>query len=142
MFRRVLSAIRRRSSVSPTGSPPLTGGFPDVDWSMRVENSVVRDARRQAEAVISSYPLGIGLRPAGVLFDHDRGSLRLQPQGRPELVLAVADRVAAENIAAAFMLGGLSVSLARADLGLVLVEGLWEGRVYRLYGIPAIVSPV
>ena len=138
MFHRLLNALRRRLIPPAPGGLPLAGGFPDIDWSMRVENNVVLDARRLAEAVTRSYPFGVGLQPADVLFDRTRGSLRLRPAGRPEIVLAVDDAAAAENIAAAFGLGGLTISISRAGFGLVLVEGVWDGRSYRLCGIPAV----
>jgi hypothetical protein len=162
MFHRLLRSLRRvfpaaRQSSPPflaqhADGPPLIGGFPDLDWSMRAANTVLDDARRHADTLVRSCPLGSTLAVRDLSFDRERGSLRLgfnhsAPLGNTagpdpffELVLAVNDAVTAENLEAAFTLGGLCVVLARAGCGRLLVEGLWEGKRYHIYGIPAVRS--
>ena len=123
----------------------FSAGFPDVDWSMCTRNTVLDDARRAADAVVRSCPLGQVLSATYLGFDRERGSLQLRlactRHGGPSavsLVLAVDDPVTAEHLEAACSLGGLHFVLARAGYGRLLVEGLWEGRRYHIYGIPAV----
>ncbi len=153
MLHRLLGYLRRLTHPGQgeqalprhSDAPVLSDGFPDLDWTMRVRNTVLDDARRAADAVVRTCPLGQVLSAAHLGFDRERGSLQLRLEhtrdGEPStvsLVLAVDDPVIAENLEAACSLGGLHVVLARAGSGRLLVEGLWEGRRYHIYGIPAV----
>lgn len=99
------------------------------------EAAVLSDAREQAERVITET-LDLAAEVNGLVFDERNGSLKLQFAEGGRLALAVSDAAAAMQLATAWGLGGLQLRLARCGVGVLAVEGLWEGQRFLLTGVP------
>ena len=122
----VASLVRRRREPAPV-----------EEWFRSVEQAVREQVRAEVDPVVRSLipPSGSVLRE--VVYDAVRGSLVLTFDQSRRVVLAVDDHVAAAELEAAHRLGGLKLMLARCGVGLLAVEGLWEGRRFFLTGVPS-----
>lgn len=123
---RVTFLARRRRRSAPVD-----------EWFRSVEQVVREQVRAEVDPLVRSLLPPSGSILSGVVYDPARGSLLLSFD-RSRLVLAVDDHVAAAELEAAHQLGGLKLMLARCGVGLVAVEGLWEGRRYFLTGVPSV----
>lgn len=111
---------------------------PAEEWFSSVEQVVREQVRAEVDPLVRSLLPPSGSILSGVVYDPARGSLVLTFDKSRRLVLAVDDHVAAAELEAAQQLGGLKLMLARCGVGLVAVEGLWEGRRYFLTGVPSV----
>jgi hypothetical protein len=135
VFERLKRLITNRSPRRVEETPPEV--LIDPDWSLTMVSGVLSDVRREAEELCARITPLVGVEPVFLEFDPVRGSLRLNVEGLPSLAVATSDATSAQELAAAFRLGGLRVSLRRTEVGILEIFGCWEGRWYQVRGIPA-----
>jgi len=111
---------------------------PPVDeWFRLAEQSVLDQVRAEVDPLVRALLPPSGSLLLDVVYDAIRGSLVLAFEQGRRIVLAVGDPRTAAELEAAHRLGGLKVMLVRCGVGLVAVEGLWEGQRLFLTGVPS-----
>jgi hypothetical protein len=126
--------------LRPTGTPPPADRFPDMEWFTLAEAAIVADARERVDPHTEQF-LSAGRSGLTMLrFDARNASLRLCFADGTALSLAVGDTRAAAQLDAAWELGGVQVRIVRCGVGLLAVEGFWEGHRFLVTGVPGLQS--